>query len=306
MPLTSHILMIRPVRFDFNTQTAASNAFQNASAKQDAQATQAAALQEFDTFVSRLRAEGVNVSVAEDTPEPHTPDSIFPNNWVSFHEDGSVILYPMYAPNRRLERRQDILDKLGRDYLISRIEDLSDYEAKNLFLEGTGSLILDRENRIAYACLSPRADKKLLAEFGEQFGYEMMIFDSVDRGGKQIYHTNVVMCMGDRFVVICLDTIKSKAQREDVVEMFHKTGKEIVAISSEQMENFAGNMLHIANQKGESLLVMSERAYQSLLPAQVKTLEKYAKLVYSPLTVIENNGGGSARCMMAEVFLPKK
>jgi hypothetical protein len=298
--------MIRPVRFDFNTQTAASNAFQNASAKQDAQATQAAALQEFDTFVSRLRAEGVNVSVAEDTPEPHTPDSIFPNNWVSFHEDGSVILYPMYAPNRRLERRQDILDKLGRDYLISRIEDLSDYEAKNLFLEGTGSLILDRENRIAYACLSPRADKKLLAEFGEQFGYEMMIFDSVDRGGKQIYHTNVVMCMGDRFVVICLDTIKSKAQREDVVEMFHKTGKEIVAISSEQMENFAGNMLHIANQKGESLLVMSERAYQSLLPAQVKTLEKYAKLVYSPLTVIENNGGGSARCMMAEVFLPKK
>lgn len=303
--LTSHILMIRPVRFDFNTQTAESNAFQNPEAKKAAEITQNLALAEFDAMVAKLRNEGVEVIVFEDTIEPHTPDSIFPNNWVSFHEDGKVILYPMFAPNRRLERRKDILEKLKENFEISEIVDLSDFENENLFLEGTGSLILDREKQIAYACISPRADKKLLEIFGEKFNFQMCVFDSVDSNGKAIYHTNVVMCLGDKFAVICADSIRDEAQRQEVLKTLADSGKEIILISYEQLENFAGNMLHIQNQKGESLLVMSKRAFRSLDKNQIQSLEKYAKIVYASLETIENNGGGSARCMMAEVFLKK-
>lgn len=295
--------MIRPVRFDFNTQTAESNAFQNPEAKKTAEITQNLALAEFDAMVTKLRNEGVEVIVFEDTIEPHTPDSIFPNNWVSFHGDGKVILYPMYAPNRRLERRQDILEKVKMDFEISEIVDLSHYENENLFLEGTGSLIFDREKQIAYACISPRADKKLLEIFGEKFNFQMCVFDSVDSNGKAIYHTNVVMCLGDKFTVICADSIRDEVQKQMVLQTLADSGKEIILISYEQLENFAGNMLHIQNQKGESLLVMSERAFNSLDKNQIQSLEKYAKIVYASLETIENNGGGSARCMMAEVFL---
>lgn len=302
---TSHIMMIRPVRFDFNTQTAESNSFQDQTAQTDAEITQAKALAEFDTFVTLLRNEGVNVWVFEDTPEPHTPDSIFPNNWVSFHEDGTVIVYPMYAPNRRLERRQDILEQLSLNFQIQEVQDLSEYEEDNLFLEGTGSLILDRVHKVAYVCLSPRADAKLIQIFGQYYGYKMCIFDALDRAGKPIYHTNVVMCLGSTFAVICLECIP-EIHRSKVKSFLTETGKEIIAISLEQLENFAGNMLHINNEQGESLLVMSERAFQALTSEQITHLSAHARLVHSPLTTIENNGGGSARCMMAEVFLPTK
>lgn len=302
---TSHIMMIRPVRFDFNTQTAESNSFQDATARADAQSTQHQALAEFDNFVTLLRNEGVHVWVFDDTPEPHTPDSIFPNNWVSFHEEGTVVLYPMYAPNRRLERRQDIIEHLKQNFNITTVDDLSSYEAENLFLEGTGSLILDRVQKVAYICLSPRADAKLIHAFGEKYGYKMCVFDALDRAGKPIYHTNVVMCLGSTFAVICLECIP-ETERSKVKSFLTQAGKEIVSISMKQLENFAGNMLHINNEQGESLLVMSERAYQALTNEQIKTLSAHARLVHSPLTTIENNGGGSARCMMAEVFLPTK
>lgn len=302
---TSHIMMIRPVRFDFNVQTAESNSFQNINAKTDAQSTQNQALAEFDTFVTRLREEGVTVWVFEDTPEPHTPDSIFPNNWVSFHEEGRVVLYPMYAPNRRLERRPDLIEALGKNFQIQEVHDLAEYEEDNLFLEGTGSLILDRVAKTAYVCLSPRADAKLIAIFGQYYGYKMCVFDAVDRAGKAIYHTNVVMCLGSNFAVICLECIP-EAQRNEVIACLEEGGKEIIEITLSQLENFAGNMLHIHNDKNESLLVMSERAYLSLEEAQIIRLTCHARLIHSPLTVIENNGGGSARCMMAEIFLPTK
>jgi len=300
---TSHIMMIRPVRFDFNAQTAASNSFQDATARTDAQSTQMQALAEFDAFVVRLRAEGVHVWVFEDTLEPHTPDSIFPNNWISFHEDGTVVLYPMCAPNRRQERRQDILESLKTNFQLTNVDDLSEYEEDNLFLEGTGSLILDRVHKVAYVCLSPRADAKLIQLFGQQYGYKMCVFDALDRAGKPIYHTNVVMCLGETFAVICLECIPEN-QREQVKACLQDTGKEVVTISLEQLENFAGNMLHISNDKQESLLVMSERAYKALTDKQLTQLALHARVVHSPLTVVENNGGGSARCMMAEIFLP--
>jgi hypothetical protein len=302
--LTYNILMIRPVAFAFNTQTAESNSFQNPEAVKTAELTQNQALAEFDNMVEHLRAKGVNVLVYQDTLEPHTPDSIFPNNWVSFHQDGKIILYPMYAPNRRLERRLDIIEDLKSKFSVSEIIDLSNFEAENLFLEGTGSLILDRVNQIAYACFSPRADKELLQIFGEQFDYEMIVFDALDRQGKPIYHTNVVMCLGDNFAVICDECIANDAQRHIVLDTLSKTGKEVVSITIEQLENFAGNMLNIKTKDDEHLLVMSERAFQSLKKEQIETLEKYATLVHSSLETIENNGGGSARCMMAEVFLP--
>jgi hypothetical protein len=303
--LTSQILMIRPVRFAFNTQTAESNSFQNPQAIAEAEKTQAQALQEFDAMVDNLRGRGVEVLVYDDTPEPHTPDSIFPNNWVSFHQEGKVILYPMYAPNRRLERRIDIIQDLKTKFSIQEVIDLSYFEAENQFLEGTGSLIFDRVNQIAYACLSPRADKTMLRMFGEKFGFEMIIFDAVDRQGKPIYHTNVVMCLGDHFAVICDECIPHEHQRAIVMDTLSKTGKEVVSITMEQLENFAGNMLNITTLDDEHLLVMSERAFQALDEAQIATLEKYATLVHSSLATIENNCGGSARCMMAEVFLPK-
>jgi hypothetical protein len=302
---TSHIMMIRPVRFDFNTQTAGSNSFQDETARADAQLTQAQALAEFDNFVNVLRKEGVDVRVFDDTPEPHTPDSIFPNNWISFHEDGTVVLYPMYAPNRRLERRQDIIEKLEASFQIERVDDLSDYEQDNLFLEGTGSLILDRVHKVAYVNLSPRADAKLIHLFGQQYGYKMCIFDAFDRAGNAIYHANVVMCLGSTFAVVCFDCIP-EVEKSKVKSFLNSAGKDIISISREQLENFAGNMLHIENTRGESLLVMSERAYQSLTNEQIKQLATHARLVHSPLTTIENNGGGSARCMMAEIFLPEK
>lgn len=299
---TSTILMIRPVNFGFNEQTAGSNAFQNRNAAQ--QQVQDKALAEFDNLVKVLRDNGVEVLVVDDTPEPHTPDSIFPNNWVSFHQDGNVFLYPMMAENRRLERREDIIMRLEDKFKISRVIDLSRFEHENKFLEGTGSMVLDRENKIAYACLSPRTDKEVLDLFCEQSGYTPRLFHAADEGGMDIYHTNVLMCIGSRFAVICLDSIKDDKEKSDVVHQLTQTGKQIVPITFAQMHHFAGNMLELKNRQGDNLLVMSQSAFRSLNDLQKTTLQKYCKLLYADINTIETNGGGSARCMIAEVHLP--
>ncbi|WP_299290767.1 citrulline utilization hydrolase CtlX [uncultured Mucilaginibacter sp.] len=299
--LTSHILMVRPVNFAFNEQTAASNAFQKPGRQTEVQQK---ALQEFDAFVEILRQNGVGVTVLNDTPDPHTPDSIFPNNWVSFHEDGSVFLYPMQAENRRLERK--VFYAIKEAFEAKQVYDLSYFEQQNRFLEGTGSLVLDRENKLAYACISPRTDVDVINEFCKISGYQAVLFHAEDELGKAIYHTNVLMCIGGRFAVICLDSIVNGTEKTSVKEALQQLGKEVVEISFAQMNAFAGNMLQLQSKSGESLLVMSETAFLALTKAQIETLERYCKLVHSPLNTIETNGGGSARCMMAEVFLPVK
>ncbi len=299
--MTSQILMIRPVNFGFNEQTAASNAFQKNGGQTEVQQK---ALQEFDAFAAILRANGVDVLVIEDTLEPYTPDSVFPNNWVSFHENGSVFLYPMQAENRRLERK--VFTSIKEAFEINQVYDLSYFEAQNKFLEGTGSMVLDRENKLAFACISPRTDAEVIAEFCRISGYQSVLFHATDAAGKAIYHTNVLMALGDCFAVICLDSIQNQSEKTSVKEALQSAGKIIVAISLEQMNAFAGNMLQLKSESKESLIILSETAFLSLKKAQLETLEQYGKLVFSPLNTIETNGGGSARCMMAEVFLPVK
>ena len=298
MQTTNQILMIRPIDFKFNAQTAGNNKFQQ---KSSTQSVQNLALNEFDGFVNLLRNHGVSVMVIDDTLTPETPDSIFPNNWISFHENGEVILYPMFSENRRAERRNEILTRIGQDFKIDKITDLSSYETDNVFLEGTGSLVLDRVNKIAYAGLSLRTDKKVLAAFCNKTGYSTVVFNAVDDKGFPIYHTNVMMCIGDAFAVVCFDSIPDIAEKQKLRQSFINTNKEVIEISFEQMNQFAGNMLQV----NENLLVMSEQAYLSLNNKQIATLEKYCKLIYAPLYTIEKNGGGSARCMLAEIHLPQ-
>ena len=300
---TSNILMIRPVAFGFNAQTAQSNAFQNRD--DDQQLVQQKALQEFDGFVAVLKSNGVNVTVVNDTIEPHTPDSIFPNNWVSFHDNGDIFLYPMQAENRRLERREDIIRQLEESFKANHVIDLSRFELKDQFLEGTGSMVLDRGNKIAYACLSPRTNTEVLKAFCDYTGYKAITFNAFDQRGQAIYHTNVLMAMGSQFAVICLNSITNPQEKEAVIASLKETRKEIIDITFEQMNSFAGNMLEIKNTVGEILIVMSQTAYQSLTVEQKTVLEKYGKLVYADINNIETNGGGSARCMMAEVHLPE-
>ena len=303
MQTTSHILMIRPVDFKFNEQTAGNNKFQVASTESDVQSQ---ALKEFDGFVQLLRQNDIDVSVVDDTLQPETPDSIFPNNWVSFHEDGSIYLYPMFSENRRLERRKEILEGLRDKFEVNHVSDLSFYEMQYAFLEGTGSMVLDRVNKIAYACLSVRTDEEVLQNFCMLTGYEPISFQAVDGTNFPIYHTNVMMCIGDRFAVICLDSIPDQEEKLAVTMSLTSSGKEIIEITLDQMNHFAGNMLQVANQSGESLLVMSEQAYLSLTTDQISALENYARIIYAPIYTIEKNGGGSARCMLAEIHLPER
>jgi hypothetical protein len=293
--------MIRPVNFAFNLETAESNSFQIRSNATDIQTK---ALDEFDRFVSLLRNNHIDVTVVEDTPHPHTPDSIFPNNWVSFHHDGTLLLYPMYAPSRRAERKEHVLEKIYEQFRVTNKIDLSYYEKNNLFLEGTGSMVLDRNNKIAFACLSPRTDKEVLEEFCRKMNYEAIVFTAVDRNGHLIYHTNVMMCVANKYVVICLNSIGAIDEKQKLIERIQKTGNEIIDISFDQLNHFAGNMLQVENNKGEKLLVMSTQAYQSLTKEQIKKLSSYNRIIHSPLTTIETNGGGSARCMIAEIHLP--
>ncbi len=302
MQNTAHLLMIQPVNFGFNAQTAINNTFQ----KNIGGDVQQKALQEFTDFVAVLRKNKIDVTVFEDSLHPATPDSIFPNNWISFHADGRVFLYPMFAVNRRLERKAAVLDAVKANFSVTEIVDLTGSENDGLFLEGTGSMILDRENKIAYACLSPRTDKKLLNEFCKLVDYNPVTFSATDNTGVDIYHTNVMMCVAETLAVACLEAITDKEEKANLVNSLRETNKEIVDISLQQLNHFAGNMLQVVNADGELLLVMSTQAYQSLTESQIEMLQKNNRIIHSSLNTIETAGGGSARCMMAEVFLEKK
>ena len=306
---TNSILMIRPVAFRMNEQTAVNNYYQKVLDGLIPATVNAKAQQEFDTFVEKLRAVGVDVTVVDDTLEPSTPDSVFPNNWISFHQNGDVALYPMFAENRRQERREEILDMLeDKGFVIHNIVDYTSAEEDGFFLEGTGSLLLDRANSKAYCALSSRADEELFIEFCEDFDYAPVIFEAfqtVDGERKLIYHTNVMMCLGETFAVICTDCIDDKKERKMVLDNLKENGKEIIIITEAQMNNFAGNMLEIRGTNDKRYLVMSASAHQSLTEKQVMQLEKHAEILSSSLDTIEACGGGSARCMMAEIFLPK-
>lgn len=304
MQTTSHILMIRPVSFAYNEQTAVNNAFQSESP--GGSAVQRNALAEFDGLAETLRKNGVDLTVIQDTAEPHTPDAVFPNNWISFHSDGTVMLYPMFAENRRAERKPHVLDKIQEKFSVRQLVDLSGFENEDVFLEGTGSMVLDRENQIAYACISPRTDEKVLAAFCVKMNYSPVLFSAADSNGQPIYHTNVMMCIADRYAVVCLESIASPAEQQKVSDSVAGTKKRIVPITLKQMNHFAGNMLQVENMAGEKLLVMSSQAYASLSDEQIHVLSSYNRIVHAPITTIETNGGGSARCMMAEIFLQPK
>lgn len=303
---TSNVMMIRPVRFIANEQTAASNHFQIIDGQADPRAVQHAALAEFDGLVTALTAAGVTVHSFDDTPEPHTPDSIFPNNWVSFHADGAIVLYPMLAENRRVERRMDLLGSLStRGFHIDETIDLTHRESQKQFLEGTGSLVLDRAHHIAYACLSPRTDMDVLGEFAQRLDYEIAAFEAVDAAGLPIYHTNVLMSVGTRFAAVCVECIEP-ARRNAIVRMLGDTGHDVIELSYAQMASFAGNMLELSTPHG-LIVAMSEAARTSLSEDQRRRIEAAAgPIVSAPIPVIERHGGGSVRCMIAEVHLPKR
>lgn len=315
MQTTDKVLMIRPVRFSYNSQTAVNNAFQESGIPEEL--SQRQALKEFDAYVEMLRNEGIEVMVVEDTATPHTPDSIFPNNWLSLHSAEELadvgnrvaVLYPMFAENRRAERRQDIIEALtGADApscASAALLDLTSYEKRNLFLEGTGSLILDRNEHLAYACQSPRTCEEVLEEWSSKMGYDYFLFHAEDMNGNPIYHTNVMMSVGEQLAVVCLDAITDIEERMSLIELLEESDKEIVEISLEQMNEFAGNMLQLHTVKEGELkyiMVMSARAKDSLDQDQIEAIEKYCKIVAPDLEFIERNGGGSARCMLAEIF----
>ena len=307
---TNSILMIRPVAFRMNEQTAVNNYYQKVLDNLSPETVNAKAQAEFDAFVTKLRAVGVDVTVVEDTLDPDTPDSIFPNNWISFHGNGDVALYPMFAENRRPERREDILDVLeDKGFVINEIMDYTSAEEDGYFLEGTGSLLLDRENDKAYCALSPRADEELMIEFCEDFEFTPVIFEAfqtVNGERKLIYHTNVMMTLGETYAVICADCIDDKKERKMVLDSLKGDEKEVVLITEDQVNNFAGNMLEVKGANDRRYLVMSDSAYKSLTKKQVAQLEEHVTILHSSLDTIEACGGGSARCMMAEIFLPKE
>ena len=303
---TSNILMIRPANFGFNEETATNNSFQSKDENLTSNQIKEKAISEFDAFAEKMKAEGINVIVVKDSQIPIKPDAVFPNNWVSFHEDGTILTYPMYSELRRNERREDILENLRNDFDISKIYRLENFEAENIFLEGTGSMILDRVNKIVYACTSPRTNPTLLKSYCNLMNYEAAVFKAVDGQGEDIYHTNVMMALGEDFVVICMDTIIDKNEKASVLDFFKKTNKEVIEITYEQMMSFAGNMLQVQNTNGDTYLIMSTQAYQSLTDNQISRIQQKTKILHSSIDTIETFGGGSARCMMAEVFLPTK
>lgn len=305
--ITNNIMMIEPVSFNYNTETAINNYYQINNTALSKEEIQQKALKEFKEFVSLLRSKNINVIVFKDTENPKTPDSIFPNNWVSFHIDGEIVLYPMYAKNRRLERRNDIIQKLRDDFIVKKINDFSYYENQELYLEGTGSMILDRENKICYAAISDRTNKNIVNDFCNQLNFKPILFTSnQDVRGKRlaIYHTNVMMCITTNFAILCLDSIDCNEEKDRVIDILNETKKEIISISEEQTNKFAGNMLEVEGDK--KYLVMSKSAYSCLTENQIKKINKYCEILYSDLSTIEDYGGGSARCMMAEIFLPLK
>jgi hypothetical protein len=299
MQTTSKVLMVRPARFAFNEETAENNFFQQ---KSTSDAVAEKALEEFDAFVKLLRGNDVDVTVVQDTPEPWTPDSIFPNNWFSSHLSGELVLYPMFAENRRLERKPEVLDLLRRKMNHRKLIDLTHWEKEGAFLEGTGSMILDRDKRIAYCCRSPRTSEKVLADFCSRMNYDAVIFDAIDKQDNQIYHTNVMMEVGTQVAVICAEAIRDEKERQKVLSRLTITGKIIVEITLDQVTQFAGNMLELKSRNGHPLMVMSASARNALTPSQENTIATFSQIVSADLHTIETNGGGSARCMLAELF----
>lgn len=307
--ITNSILMIRPVQFRMNEQTAVNNYYQKTIEHLTPDAVNALAVEEFDALVQKLKAAGIQVVVVDDTKEFDTPDSIFPNNWISFHKNGTIALYPMFAENRRFERKESVVEAVEeKGFSIKHVVDYTEAEQENLFLEGTGSIILDREYQKAYCALSPRADEQLFIEFCEDFDFFPVIFSAyqtVNQKREKIYHTNVMMCIGSTFAVICLDSIDDKKERKNVINHLKKDNKDIIEITEDQVNQFAGNMLQLLGKNNTPFLIMSQSAFDSLRADQLSKLEKHTKIISSSLQTIEACGGGSARCMMAEIFLPK-
>ena len=304
--LSSNVLMIRPFAFGYNPETAETNAFQEEPEQTDPLDIRAKALVEFNGMVERLQSVGIGVTVVDDSPEPVKIDAVFPNNWISTHADGTVVTYPMLSPIRRAERRNAVIDELAGHFRIERRLSLADLEEQGQFLEGTGSLVLDRPFRLAYACLSPRTHSDALKTFCRLMNFRPVAFEAVDRNGQPIYHTNVMMNVGEEFAVVCLDSIRKVDERRKVRQALVSTGKEIVEIDYAQLEAFAGNMLQLENATGDPVLVMSQQAYGSLRSDQIQALKQYAQILPVSLDSIERYGGGSARCMLAEIFLPVK
>ena len=300
--------MVRPARFGLNPATAGSNAFQARSVDQPIATIRKRVLQEFEALAAALTAAGVEVCVANDTAEPEKPDAIFPNNWVSFHADGTVVLYPLLAPNRRWERRLEVLEQLAAShgFRIGRTIDLSPHENSGEYLEGTGSLVLDRVHRLAFAALSPRTQLDALGDFAQQLDYEIVSFEAFDSQGVAIYHTNVLMCVGERFVVLCSQSIADEARRAAVIRILENSGHEVIDISPQQMAAFAGNLLELEDRNGGKVIAMSESALRSLEPEQRAQLERQGRIVAVPIPTIEKYGGGSVRCMLAEIHLPRR
>jgi hypothetical protein len=295
------LLMIRPKSFGFNTQTADSNFFQtNISSNLDT------AIDEFDKMVDVLKANEISVEVFDDTAEPRKPDAIFPNNWISFHHDGSVVVYPMLAENRRLERRHDIISALSKEFVLNEIIDFSYEETRAKFLEGTGSMVFDHGNRVAFACRSPRTNEKLFNEVCSKLGYKPIIFDALDEKGNSIYHTNVMMSVAEKFCVVCLDSIKNDEDQELILRNLMDTNHKVIAISYEQMRAFAGNILEVQNRYGESIVVMSNTAFNSLLPGQLNAITQFSEVLPVAIPTIERVGGGGVRCMIAGIHLPER
>lgn len=299
------VLMVRPAAFGSNPDTRASNAFQRDQPPLAAEELQRLVLREFDAVVHALDGAGVHVLALDDDPRPPRPDAVFPNNWVSFHADGTVVLYPMLAPSRRLERRVEILEQVSKHFRITRTVDLAEHERQGAFLEGTGSLVLDRTHRLAFACLSPRTHLDALGDFAQQLDYEIASFDAVDAGGTPIYHTNVLMCIGERFAALCVEAIVAAPRQAAIVRILEETGHEIIALSHAQMNAFAGNMLELQGRAGK-VIAMSASALAALTPGQRNRLEQHGQIVASAIPTIEHCGGGSVRCMLAEIHLPAR
>jgi len=297
------ILMVRPYQFYFNQQTATNNFFQSNINIENANAL---AIAEFDAMVERLRAHQIIVKVIQDTKEPSTPDSIFPNNWISTHAGGTLCLYPMYAENRRAERKSSVIEFLQANYTIEKVLDITDLEKEGKFLEGTGSMVLDHQNKIAYGCLSERLDKEAFTYWCDKMQFKPISFKAEDDKAQPIYHTNVMMCMANQFVVICLDSIPNEVEKKMLLDSFLQTHKEVIYISQDQLNHFAGNMLQVFGSAEKPHLIMSEQAHSSLNAAQLKSLEKYNTLLPISIPTIETIGGGSTRCMMAEIHLINK
>lgn len=306
--ITNTVLMIEPVSFGYNYQTAKNNFFQQNDSV-SVESIQEKAKEEFRNMVEKLRKFGINVLVVKDTEQPHTPDSIFPNNWISFHSDGKVVLYPMYAENRRVERREDILDSIEKEgFIINEIIDYSRAEEEDIFLEGTGSMVLDRTNEIAYAAISERTNEELFIEFCEDLEFSPVVFHSTqEKNDKRypVYHTNVMMSVAEDFAIICKESIQDVKERKLVIDFLQTTKKEVIIISEEQMNHFLGNTLQLENDKKERFLVMSNTAYQSLNAGQINAINKYSQILVFDIPTIEKYGGGGVRCMLAEIFLPK-